>query len=64
MPGDLHQLQNEVGRWKARWEMVNVAERPMYTTVAILLVMSVSTATADRSFSAMRRLKNSLFHAQ
>ena len=51
--------------WKARWEMVNVAERPntidddmiqeinpvlylnMYTTVVILLVMSVSTAAAD-----------------
>ena len=28
MPGDLRQLQNEVSRWKARWEKVNVAERP------------------------------------
>ena len=27
----------------------------MYTTVVILLVMSVSPVTADRSFSAMRR---------
>ena len=28
MPGDLRQLQHEVGRWKAQWEMVNVAKRP------------------------------------
>ena len=28
MPGDLRQLQNEVGRWKTRWDMMNVAERP------------------------------------
>ena len=66
------ELQDEVGRWKARWEknMANVAEKPntlddtiqeispglcpnMYTAVVILLVMSVSTATAERSFRAM-----------
>ena len=28
MPGDLRQLQNEVSRWKARWETMNAAERP------------------------------------
>ena len=32
----------------------------IYTAVVILMVMSVSTATAERSFSAMRRLKNYL----
>ena len=32
----------------------------MYTAVVILLVMSVSTATAERSFSAMPHLKNYL----
>ena len=62
--------------WKARWEMVNVTERPntiddmiqeinpvlylnMYTTVVILLVMSVSTAAADWPlimFTLTRRL--------
>jgi len=28
MPDDLRQLHNEVDRWKARWDMTNVAERP------------------------------------
>ena len=28
MPGDLRQLQNEVCRRKAIWEMTNVAEKP------------------------------------
>ena len=32
----------------------------MYTAIVLLLVMSVSTATTERSFSAMRRLKNYL----
>jgi len=61
MPGDRRQLQNEVGRWKTRWDMMNVAERHsttrfkkstpinMYTAVVILMVMSASTATADKS---------------
>ena len=77
MSGDLRQLQNEVSRWKARWETTNAAERPdtlddtiqeinpdlypnMYTAVVILMVMSVSTAMAERSFGTMRRLKNYL----
>ena len=57
--------------WKARYEMVNVAKRPNtlddtiqeinpvrypnMCTVVIQLMMSVSTAIAERSFSAMRR---------
>ena len=32
----------------------------MYTAVMVLMVMSVSTATADRPYSAMLRLKNYL----
>ena len=28
MPGNLHELQNEVDHWKALCEMVNVAEKP------------------------------------
>ena len=32
----------------------------MYTAVIILMVMSVSTVTTERSFSAMRRLVNYL----
>ena len=76
MPEDLRQLQNEADRWKARWEMMNVAGTPntlddtiqdlcpnLYTAVVVLTVItviSVSTATAERFFSAMRRLKNYL----
>ena len=77
MPGYLRQVQNDVSRWKARWETMNAAERPgtlddtiqeinpdlypnMYTAVVILMVISVLTATVERSFSAMRRLKNYL----
>ena len=76
-PGDLRQLQNEVGRCKARWETMNIVGRlhildntiqvinpdaysNMYTAVVTLMVTSVSTATAERSFSSMRRLKNYL----
>ena len=37
-------------------EEINLFVYPnMYITVVILLVMSVSNATAERSFSAMRR---------
>ena len=77
MPGDLRHLKNVVDHWKAKWEMVNVAERSnmfddtiqeinpdmcpnMSTAVAILLVMSVSSVSAEQPFSAMRRLKNYL----
>ena len=61
MPGALRQLQHEVGRRKARWDTMNVAERhsttrfkkstptDMCTAVVILMVMSVSTVTADRA---------------
>ena len=64
MPGNLRELQNEVDHWKAILEMVNVAEKPdtldanMYTAVIVLMVMSVSTATANRPYSAMLHLKN------
>ena len=54
--------------------MVNVAEKPdtlnysrnqplypnMYTAVIVLMVMSISTATANRPYSAMLHLKNYL----
>ena len=77
MPGDQGQVESEVARWKARWQTVNVEEKPntlddsiqeinpdlypnLYAAVVILMVMPVSTATAERSFSAMRRLKNYL----
>ena len=73
MSGDLRQLQNKVGRWKARWETMNVAGildtlnntiqeinpdlYPKMYTAVILMVMSVSTATAERCVSAMKRPK-------
>ena len=59
--GDLRQLQNEVGRWKARWEMMNVTERldtfnsaiqifnPDLYTPTCTLQSSVSTAMTVRS---------------
>ena len=60
MPGDL-------GQWKARREMVKAAERhnaldDMMEDInpESEVVMSVSTATTERSFSARRRLKNYL----
>ena len=52
---------NEVGHWKARWEMVNVAESPKVNPDVIPLVMSVPTATTERSFSAMPQ-EQSQFH--
>ena len=58
--GDLRQLQHEFGRWKARWEMINVTERlnTLDSTIKIVnpdlyrptctLQSSVSTATTER----------------
>ena len=58
--GDLHQLQQEVGRWKARWELMNATERldtfdstiqvfnPNLYTPTCTLQSSVSTATTVR----------------
>ena len=65
----------EIKRWKARWEgadhlpssltetlkHVNKDLYPnVYAVLSVLLCMPVSTATAERTFSAMRRIKTFL----
>lgn len=75
---DIAQLEvfvEEVDRWKARCELMdvkperlidvlNVVNADLYpsihTIISILLTMPVSSATSERSFSAMRRVKNYL----
>ena len=66
---------DEVERWKIRWVLVDdKPERllntlhainrdlypAIYTIISIILTMSVSSATSERSFSAMRRVKSYL----
>ena len=66
---------DEVERWKIRWALVDEKPERLlntlhatnrdlypaiYTIISILLTMSVSSATSDRSFSAMRRVKSYL----
>ena len=66
----------EIKRWKARWatlttakpsnrkETLNVTNEELYpsirTVLLILYTMPASTATTERSFSALRRLKTYL----
>lgn len=69
------EYENEVARWKVRWTNANTKPDTLtgtldntvqqlypniYRILSILLTMPVSTATAERSFSAMRRIKNYL----
>ena len=69
-------FQAEVARWKSRWDMalnpkpatlvdtvkaINQALYPnVYVCLAVLVTMPVATATAERSFSVMRRVKTYL----
>ena len=73
----LEEFNLEVRKWKARWNGVEVADRPstlsdtlnvtssdlypsLYKCMLILVCMPVTTATAERSFSVMRRVKTYL----
>ncbi|XP_076076084.1 52 kDa repressor of the inhibitor of the protein kinase-like [Mytilus galloprovincialis] len=76
LPSDRDTFNIEVERWKARWSIAegqipgtlaeslnlcNVDLYPnIYTCLLILLTMLVTTATAERSFSVMRRVKTYL----
>jgi hypothetical protein len=67
---------DEVARWKTRWNMVdgqkpqtlletlNITNQDLYpniyTIFTVLITMPVSSASSERSFSAMRRVKNCL----
>ena len=65
-------LKAEIKRWKARWATLttakpsnlNVTNEELYpsirTVLLILYTMPASTATTERSFSALRRLKTYL----
>ncbi|XP_063416002.1 zinc finger MYM-type protein 1-like [Mytilus trossulus] len=73
--GDKKEFEDEITRWKARWSIednrpdrllgvLNVTNADLYPSVYriiwILLTMPVSSATSERSFSAMRRVKSYL----
>lgn len=74
--GDRQVFLDEVARWKARWSMavcqgpqhlldtLNATNKDLYpnifTILTVLLTMPVSSASSERSFSAMRRIKNYL----
>jgi hypothetical protein len=67
---------DEVARWKTRWNMVdgqkpqtllvilNVTNQDLYPNIyaifTVLITMPVSSASTERSFSAMRSVKNCL----
>ncbi len=72
---DREVFTDEVSRWKTRWSManekptrimdaLNATHKDLYPNIymilAILVTMPPSSATAERSFSAMRRIKNFL----
>lgn len=73
---DFGMFHVEIGRWKARWTIAanllpgtlvdtlkatNSQLYPnIYVCLAILVTMPVATATAERSFSVMRRVKTYL----
>ena len=75
MPGTLDQLHNEFLRWKARWNLepkkpdtlaetvssINQLLYPnIYIALLILITMPVSSSTAERAFSVMKRVKSYL----
>ncbi|VDI83267.1 Hypothetical predicted protein [Mytilus galloprovincialis] len=76
LPSDRDTFNIEVERWKARWsiaegqipgtlaEILNLCNVDLYpniyTCLLILLTIPVTTATAERSFSVMRRVKTYL----
>ena len=70
-----HGFVNEVERWKIRWALVDdkperllhtlhATKRDLYTAIysiiSILVTMPVSSATCERSFSAIRLVKSYL----
>jgi hypothetical protein len=73
---DIVMFKAEIKRWKPRWatlttakpsnlkDTLNVTNEELYpsisTVLLILYTMPASTATTERSFSALRRLKNVL----
>ncbi|XP_021367056.1 zinc finger MYM-type protein 1-like [Mizuhopecten yessoensis] len=75
VPNDTADFRSEVDRWKTRWRiaedkpqtLVDTFNRTspnlypsIHNTLLILLTMPVSTATAKRSFSVLRRIKTYL----
>jgi hypothetical protein len=75
MTGTVQEFQNEVQRWVARWNMETVKPDTLadtlrltnkqlypnvYVALVILLTMPVSSCTAERAFSVMKRVKNYL----
>lgn len=73
--GDLDEFKQEIARWETRWAMaadkpstlsntVLITNKGLYPSIwnilLILLTMPVATATAERSFSVLRRIKNFL----
>ena len=70
---DVEQFQEEVDRWLVRWNIaaipkpstisetlavINCEFYPnIYVCLLVLVTMPVTTATAERSFSVMRRVK-------
>ena len=73
--GDKNEFDDEIARWKTRWsledekpgrllDILNVTDPDLYPSIYriiwILLTMPVSSATSERSFSAMRRVKSYL----
>ena len=72
---DIEQFNREVSRWKVRCQVpdnhpdclvdsISLCNKDLYPNVraclSMLLAMPVSTATAERSFSTMRRVKTYL----
>ena len=73
---DIVMFKAEIERWKARWatlttakpsnlkDTLNVTNEELYPSISIVLLilytMPASTATTERSFSALRRLKTYL----
>lgn len=73
--GTPEELEREISRWKTRWTMSETKPKTLHETlvntnkdlypnisviISILLTMPASTATAERSFSAMNRIKTYL----
>ena len=73
--GERQDFDDEIARWKVRWnrennkpdrllDLLNLTNADLYPSVYkiiwILLTMPVSSATSERSFSAMRRVKSYL----
>ncbi|XP_021367068.1 zinc finger MYM-type protein 1-like [Mizuhopecten yessoensis] len=75
VPNDTADFRSEVDRWKTRWRIVEDKPQTLVDTfnrtspvlypsihniLLVLLTMPVSTATAERSFSVLRRIQTYL----